>query len=91
MKFMTVVAYTIRMKRIPIAVIEMCGEDGSITPLAVVKDGKEYGIDKVLSVTRHAPNGIACISPMRYDCVVCGVKRVIYKDAHPSHKWFSVK
>ncbi len=79
------------MKRIDLSVIELCDENGEVTPLAVVFDGKEYGIDKVLSVTRHAPNEVACVSPMRYDCIVRGVKRTIYKDAHPSNKWFSVK
>ena len=78
------------MERIAISVIELIDEDGGITPLAVVKDGKEYGVDKVLSVTRHAPN-VACISPLRYDCVIEGVKKTIYRDGHPHVKWFSVR
>ncbi|MDE6401050.1 MAG: hypothetical protein K2L54_00380 [Clostridiales bacterium] len=78
------------MERIPISVIELCDEDGQITPLAVVKDGKEYGIDKVFGFTRHAP-AVACVSPMRYDCLISGIKRTIYRDAYPSQKWFSVR
>lgn len=79
------------MERIAIGVIELCDEEGNITPLAVVKDGKEFGVDKVLGVTRHAPPNIACISPMRYDCIIQGKKRTIYRDGYPSVKWFSVK
>ncbi len=50
------------MKRLDIAVIELCDEDGGITPLYVVKDGKNYAVDKVLHVARHAPQ-VACVSP----------------------------
>lgn len=78
------------MERIPISVLELCAEDGEITPVKVIKDGKEYDVDKVLGVTRHAP-AVACISPMRYDCMIDGRKKSIYRDAHPSQKWFSVK
>ncbi|MCH5160936.1 MAG: hypothetical protein J1G04_02795 [Clostridiales bacterium] len=78
------------MIRIPLSVIEKCDEDGGITPLKVVVDGKEYTIDKVLSERRHAPN-VACVSPMRYDCVIEGRSKVIYRDAYPSQKWFSVR
>ena len=78
------------MERIPISIIELCDEDGKITPLFVVKDGKKYEVEKILSVTRHAPS-VACVSPMRYDCVIDGRKKTIYRDAHPSQKWFSVK
>ena len=78
------------MERIPISVIELCDDDGNITPLYVVKDGKQFAIDKVLSVMRHAPN-VACVSPMRYDCVIEGKPRTIYRDAYPSQKWFSVR
>ncbi len=78
------------MERIAISVIELCDEEGNITPLAVVKDGKEFGIDKVLGVSRHAP-AVACVSPVRYDCVITGKKRAIYRDAYPSQKWFSVR
>ena len=45
---------------------------------------------KVLGVSRHAP-AVACVSPMRYDCVITGKKRAIYRDAYPSQKWFSVR
>lgn len=77
------------MKRVSIAVIELCDEDGKLTPLFVVKDGKRYEVDRVISVMRHAP-AVACVSPMRYDCVIEGHKKTIYRDAHPSDKWFSV-
>ncbi len=77
------------MRRIPISVIELCDEDGGITPISVVKCGKEYGVEKVLRVSRHAP-AVACVSPMRYDCIIEGRKKVIYRDAYPSCKWFSV-
>ena len=77
------------MERIAIAVIELCDESGTITPIAVVKDGKEYRVDKVLGVTRHAPD-VACVSPMKYDCIIEGHKRAIYRDGYPSQKWFSV-
>lgn len=49
------------MKRLDIAVIELCDEDGGVTPLYVVKDGKNYAVDKVLHVARHAPQ-VACVS-----------------------------
>ena len=78
------------MKRIAISVVELCDEEGNITPLAVVKDGKEFGIDKILAVTRHAP-AVACVSPLRYDCIITGIKRAIYRDGYPSQKWFSVQ
>ena len=78
------------MIRIPIGVIEKCDESGEITPIAVVVGGKQYRVDKVLSVRRHAPN-VACVSPMRYDCVIDGRSKVIYRDAYPSQKWFSVR
>lgn len=77
------------MKRLDIAVIELCDEDGGVTPLYVVKDGKNYVVDKVLHVARHAPQ-VACVSPMRYDCVIEGRKKTIYRDAPPHAKWFSV-
>ncbi len=82
-------AYTIIMKRIPIGVIELCDEDGELTPMFVVKDGKRYAIDTVMSVRRHAP-GVECVSPLRYDCIIEGRKKTIYRDAYPSGKWFSV-
>ncbi|MDE7463457.1 MAG: hypothetical protein K2M48_00365 [Clostridiales bacterium] len=78
------------MERIPLCVIEKCDEDGNVTPLFVVKNGKHYAIDKVYGVSRHAPS-VACVSPMRYDCAIEGRKKVIYRDAHPSNKWFSVR
>lgn len=78
------------MQRIAIAVIELCDENGKITPLAVVKDGKRYEVDKVLSSMRHAPD-VECVSPTRYDCIVEGRKMTIYRDAYPSQKWFSVR
>lgn len=78
------------MERIAIGVIELCDEDGKVTPLAVVKDGRRFEVDKITSVMRHAP-AVACVSPMRYDCVIEGKKRVIYRDAYPSQKWFSVR
>ena len=78
------------MDRIAISVVELCDEQGKITPLAVVKDGKEFAVDKVLSVRRHAPN-VACVSPMRYDCIITGKARSIYRDSYPSQKWFSVR
>lgn len=77
------------MKRKAISVIELCDESGGITPLCVVAGGKRYEVDKVLSVTRHAPD-VECVSPMRYDCIVCGVKKTLYRDGYPSQKWFSV-
>ena len=78
------------MERIPISIIELCDEDGNVTPLYVVKDGKKYEVEKVLSITRHAPS-VACVSPMRYDCIIDGHKKTIYRDAHPSQTWFSIK
>ncbi len=78
------------MTRIPIGVIEKCDECGDITPIAVVVGGRQYPIDKIVSVRRHAPN-VACVSPMRYDCVIDGRAKVIYRDAYPSQKWFSVR
>lgn len=78
------------MQRIPISVIELCDEDGVITPLFVVADGKKYEVERVMRVSRHAPP-VACVSPMRYDCMIAGRKKIIYRDAHPSEKWFSVK
>ena len=78
------------MRRIAISVIELCDEEGTVTPLFVVFDGKRYEVEKVLRVSRHAP-GVACVSPMRYDCMIDGRKKVIYRDAYPSCKWFSVK
>ncbi len=77
------------MKRIPLSVIELCDEDGKITPLYVVKDGKRYAVDKVMSSMRHAPQ-VECVSPTRYDCMIEGRKKTIYRDAYPSQKWFSV-
>lgn len=88
MKFNRRVAYTIGMERIPIAVIALCDEDGSLTPLYVVKDGKKYEVDKVMSVRRHAPN-VPCVSPLRYDCIIEGKPKSLYRDAHPSNKWFT--
>lgn len=78
------------MERVDIAVVELCDEDGRITPLAVVKDGAEFSVDKVLGVTRHAPN-VACVSPMRYDCMICGRRKTIYRDGPPHERWFSVR
>ena len=78
------------MERIPISVIELCDEDGKITPKSVVKDGKRFEVDKVLATMRHAPN-VECLSPMRYDCIIEGKRRNIYRDAYPSQKWFSVR
>ena len=77
------------MRRIDISVVELVDENGEVTPMYVKKDGKYYCVDKVLGVTRHAPD-VACVSPMRYDCVIEGIRKTIYKDAHPSNKWFSV-
>lgn len=77
------------MKRLPLSVIELCDEDANITPLFVVVDGKRYSVDKVLGKTRHAP-AVECVMPTRYDCVIEGVKKTIYRDAHPSNRWFSV-
>ncbi len=77
------------MERMPIGVIELCDEDGKIAPLYVVKDGKSFSVDRVVRVSRHAPK-VACVSPMRYDCIIDGRKKVIYRDAYPSQKWFSV-
>ena len=77
------------MKRVAIGVIELCDEDGTVTPMFVVKDGKKYSVDKVLSVRRHAPP-VACVSAVRYDCIVEGHKKTIYRDAYPSLRWFSV-
>ena len=34
---------------------ELCDEDGKITPLYVVKDGKRYAVDKVMSSMRQRP------------------------------------
>ena len=78
------------MERIAISVIELCDEEGGITPLFVVADGRKYEVERVMRVSRHAP-AVACVSPMRYDCVIEGRKKAIYRDAHPSSKWFSVK
>ena len=78
------------MERVAIGVIELCDEDGSITPLYIVKDGKNFAVDKVLSVRRHAPP-VECISPMRYDCIVEGRRKTIYRDGHPRVRWFSVR
>lgn len=76
-------------KRMDIAVVAMFDENGEITPLFVYKDGKYYKIDKVMSVRRYAPS-VACVSPFRYDCIIEGKSKSIYRDGHPSHKWFSV-
>lgn len=78
------------MERIALKVVELCDEDGKITPLAVIADGKEYPIEKVYGARRHAPD-VACVSPMRYDCLIAGKNKTIYRDAHPSNRWFSVR
>lgn len=77
------------MTRMDLSVVELVDESGEITPLYVLKNDKYYKIEKVLSVTRHAP-AVACVSPHKYDCIIEGKRKSIYKDAHPSHKWFSV-
>lgn len=84
------ITYIICMERIPLSVIELCDEDGKLTPLYVVVDGKQYEVQKVYGSRRHAPD-VACVSPVRYDCVIDGVRKTIYRDGHPSNKWFSVK
>lgn len=78
------------MERLPISVIELCDEQANITPMYVVKDGKRYEVEKVLRVSRHAP-AVECVMPTRYDCIIAGVKKTIYRDAHPSNRWFSVR
>ena len=77
------------MKRMALAVIELCDESGNVTPLCVVKNGKQYDIDRIRRVSRHAPN-VECVSPMRYDCIIAGVEKTLYRDAYPSQKWFSI-
>ncbi len=78
------------MERLPLAVIEFCDENANITPMYVVKDGRKFEIEKILCVSRHAPP-VECVMPTRYDCIIDGVKKTVYRDAHPSNKWFSVR
>lgn len=70
--------------------IELCDENGEITPLYVVKDGKRFPVERVISRSKNAPP-VECVSPTRYDCMVDGRKKIIYRDAFPSLKWFSVR
>lgn len=83
-------AYNICVERIPLSVIELCDENGEITPLYVVKDGKRFAVERVMRRSRHAPP-VACVSPTRFDCMIDGRKKIIYRDAFPSLKWFSVR
>lgn len=89
-KFYAAIAYNMFMVRVPLKVIELCDEDGKITPLAVVYDGREYRVQKVLCAVRHAPQ-VECLAPTRFDCIINGVKKSLFRDAHPSSRWFSVR
>ena len=49
-----------------------------------------YPIERIISLHRRRPPGIACIAPLEYVVMIGGKTKMIYYEAE-SGTWFSVK
>ena len=64
------------------------GEEGGTRPLAVCADGRDYEVDRVLCVRNVPPEHVGGVLTERYDVVVCGRRRALYRDTEDG-RWFT--
>lgn len=79
-----------RVCRLPLSVEARFTTDGRMIPLRVRCPDEAYEIDRVLAVRRYRPPGVACIAPVEYTVIICGIEKHIYYEAD-SCTWFSVR
>ena len=68
----------------------MFATDGRLKPKKLFFDGVTYPIERIISLHRRRPPGIACIAPLEYVVMIGGKTKMIYYEAE-SGTWFSVK
>ena len=76
--------------RLPLSVEVRFTTVGRMLPLRVQYSEETYEIDRVLAVRRYRPPGVACIAPVEYTVLICGIEKHIYYEAD-SGTWFSVR
>ena len=81
---------TARFVRVPLSVEAVFQTDGRLKPKKLFFDGVSYPIERILSLHRRRPPGIACIAPLEYVVMIDGKTKMIYYEAE-SGTWFSVK
>lgn len=72
-----------------IDVIVKMRTDGSMLPLCLIWDGREYGIDKVKDIRIATADHVGGLA-MRYVCLVEGREKLLFLEEKPL-RWFVEK
>ena len=82
--------HRIRKIRQNLSVEARFSDDGQLSPLRILADDRIFTVDRIVSLRKRAPEGVASVAPVEYTVIVEGILKRLYYEPD-SGVWFSVR